>query len=527
VKIEDEFKCEEKTKMEAIKESVEKLQEKKEKIYLKYYFTDDMYDELFDNVPNDLLNRIGENPSIYELFELMDLVYSSLKDIDGDKKDYDFPFQLHFSLINNWVIEKDQIFKQEYNGENRLHLGYRPYFMEFSGYCTNKEQCRKLLLEMEYGENNYFSGFFIKNTDSQVGIDTKEGCINKHKILAVVRGEVMVSASPIDNIPGMLYIIEDYSKVSPEYEAILNDSIYECKKVPYRESDSLEITKTLDKTIINGKPKILNVYNVGQGNCASIEMENGSFILADIGLTNDKIELSQKYTVIAKRKIRDINPQIIILSHWDLDHILGITNTADSIYDSVWIVPDLWGLKRFVAKKKSGEVNYKYVSDSAKRLLKYLDWRNRDNLLIIDDSFSRKQIYSNTLDSVSIWTGERCDKSGMNIKKKHYMITAANNFGLIIYLRNQYSALLPGDCEYQILPDDLLNKEVNYLVVPHHCSKMSEPNIKEAIYNRKAILSYGIHNKHNHPDMLNMKLLFDKGYEIIPTAESDSIVLHL
>ena len=61
--------------MITIKESIEK--NPKEKIYLKYYFTDEIYEEIVDNLPNDLLFRIDGVPDSEQLFEMIDYVYSA------------------------------------------------------------------------------------------------------------------------------------------------------------------------------------------------------------------------------------------------------------------------------------------------------------------------------------------------------------------------------------------------------------------------------------------------------------------
>lgn len=52
---------------------------------------------------------------------------------------------------------------------------------------------------------------------------------------------------------------------------------------------------------------------------------------------------------------------------------------------------------------------------------------------------------------------------------------------------------------------------------------MSEPNIKPASDIKIAVLSYGVHNNHHHPDMLHMQQLYEKGYEILPTIGLDII----
>lgn len=504
-----------------IKDSIKNAE--REKIYLKYYFSEEMYEEIISNLPNDLLFNIEGFPDNNQLISLMRYVYSAWERNNQNRDGIEFPFAFHFSVVNKWVIEKDKVFEQEYNGENVEHLSYRPFFLEFEGYC-NKINFYQLFEFMEMSEKAYLSGFFISDENREAEGYLREGWINGYEIVSILQGNIMSSASPIEFSGGKLVIVKDTTVVDPEYESVLNDSVYRCNQLPYNIGNYHLIESELNKTVMVGKPKIMDVYNVGQACCSSIVLENDGIIFADIGLTKDKIELDIEEVENAKRKIRDITPQIVILSHWDLDHILGVTNASDDIYSATWIVPDLWGLQTV---RKNGTIDGKIISDSAKRLLKYLDWKNKDKLIIIGDDLIKKCIYKNPTETISIWTGKRVAKFGENANNKKFYITKSNNFGLIIYIKNNYSALLPGDCEYSVIPDELLDKEINYLMVPHHCSKMSTPKIKASCGVNKAVLSYGIRNKHGHPDGLHMQQIYDEGYQIIPTVGKEKIRLNL
>ena len=234
----------------------------------------------------------------------------------------------------------------------------------------------------------------------------KEKWIGGEEIIVILQGNVMVSASPIEVVKGTLVVVDDHSEVDFAYLEVLGDSIYSCKKRAYTSADYGAIQTLLDSDIINGTPHMINVYNVGQGLCASIHMDNGGVIFSDIGITKDKIELSSSDVIQAKQQLGMINPKLVVLSHWDLDHILGVTNASEKIYDATWIVPDLWGL---FSKTRIGSGAYKSVSKSAIRLLKYLDWRNRDNLFIIVDDVVKTRIYKNPKSNIEIWTGIRKD----------------------------------------------------------------------------------------------------------------------
>lgn len=510
-------KMKEKYNMNTIRESIEK--NPKEKIYLKYYFTDDTYEEIVHNLPNDLLYGIDGVPDSTQLINLIDYVYMAWRRSGAYADNIEFPFRFHFSIINGWVLEKDKIFRQKFDRENKEHIEYRPFFLEFSGYC-NQQEIPNLLKIIGDSERKYLSGYFVTEKDDNLINVFRED--NDNRVIAVMEGNLIASASPIACIGGKLVIVEDNTKIDHKFVDILNDDIYRCVQKSY--IDTNQINCKLMGTAIYDNPKYVDVFNVGQAYCAVIKMESGKDIFSDIGLTKDEIELNTKEIKDAKKRIWGINPQMVILSHWDLDHILGVSNASDSIYNAVWIVPDLWGLQTVT---RSGKIDNKLISDSAKRLLKYLDWKNGENLIILDDSLSKRLIYENPTKTMSIWSGERRTVAGENEKKEKYNITKANNFGLMIFLKKRYTALLPGDCEYSVMADDLLQEKINYYVVLHHCSKMSKPSIEVADNKKKAILSYGIHNSYGHPDKLHMKQISDMGYEIIPTVGKVSIRLKL
>lgn len=492
----------------------------KEKIYLKYYFTDDTYEEIVHNLPNDLLFDINGVPSVTQLTDLMNYVYDAWQRNDENIENEEFPFAFHFSIINKWVVEKDKIFREEFNRENENHMKYRPFFLEFSGYCS-QNKIPALLKVISDPERNYLTGYFVTEENRFENVLDE---VRDNEVIAEVEGTLIASASPIDNIRGKLVIVEDKTNVASEFADVLNDNIYKCEQKPYTSININQIKKRLIGAAIEDRPKYIKVYNVGQAYCAEIRMESGKVIFSDIGLTKNKIELDTKEIKQAKNKIWSINPQMVILSHWDLDHILGVTNASDSIYDAMWIVPDLWGLQTI---KRNGNIDNSLISDSAKRLLKYLDWKNNDNLIILGDDLSKRLIYENPTKTMSIWSGERCSTFGVNDNKEKYNITKANNFGLMIFLENRLSALLAGDCDYSVMADDLLKEEVNYFVVLHHCSKMSKPLITAAKNRKIAILSYGIQNKFHHPNELHMRQISDMGYEIIPTVGKVYIRLDL
>ena len=127
---------------------------------------------------------------------------------------------------------------------------------------------------------------------------------------------------------------------------------------------------------------------------------------------------------------------------------------------------------------------------------------------------------------MEIWTGERKSTSKKDGGKILYSITSANNFGLILILYGiNKSAVLCGDCDYNVMPETIKNKKFDYVVVSHHGSKMdtfpfhSDDGI--------AIISYGIANNYGHTDSSKMKEYDKNGYCIETTVGKKYINIDL
>lgn len=146
-----------------------------------------------------------------------------------------------------------------------------------------------------------------------------------------------------------------------------------------------------------------------------------------------------------------MKPHTTILSHWDLDHVIGVAFAKQIIFKRPWIAPDLNVLLK------------SQVSMGALRVAKYLELYNQ--LYLVDSKYRNHSIYSQS--NISIWCGKG------NVKGRR--LTETNNAGLIIeFKQGKILTLLPGDCEYLALPDNLnfSKKRFNNLIIPHHCSEM-------------------------------------------------------
>lgn len=246
----------------------------------------------------------------------------------------------------------------------------------------------------------------------------------------------MFSASPIIEKNGRLIIVRNSSTIEDKFKPILDDSIYQCQTELIDISKKSKLYEAIDEVIKSSIPQHVKIFNEGQANNICIELNNEKYILFDVGLTKSNIERNQSEIKAAIKEYSKIKTGMVVLSHWDIDHILGVAYADNSIYDALWVVPDLWGLMKYKYKRK-GVLKFKYISDSTKRLLKYLDYKNNKKLLIIDENWRTDCIYNSINNNICLWTGERKKVQGINEAKQPYCINEANNFGLILTAKNK------------------------------------------------------------------------------------------
>lgn len=391
---------------------------------------------------------------------------------------------LQISLINDDMLNYDASFFEREKNE----IAYRPYFYEFysdSGLIWNKDAL----------------SFFAENQDVLLIGEFKDKYEQVNENDYTISGTVFFSASPFRIERKSLTIT---NKAAP-------DDVKDKYLKTYNTSASVVSSGT---SSYNNMCKILNdsmsscdfrtrIYNVGQGNCVYIYSNKNTRILFDIGYNKipGSVDWNDYHIKKSKLSISRMRPHLNILSHWDLDHIIGVVFAQDDMFNHPWIAPDLNELST--------------TSISAARLAKYLCWKNQ--LFLIDKSFLGAIVHRGT--GFKLWRGAGRNNTG----RPNYGMNKENNYGLIIELFGHYNMLLPGDCEYVMFPANLrfYTKKFNYLMVPHHCSKMQLiPLASSSSGNDYAIISVG-DNSYNpkHPYLPHINAL-QKEYLIKQTVGS-------
>ena len=260
-------------------------------------------------------------------------------------------------------------------------------------------------------------------------------------------------------------------------------------------------------------PSKINVYNVGQGTFIEMNFSTGRTILFDVGMTvQDKIE-NNNYILDNVALFMHLKPDVIILSHWDIDHILGIAYMEDCVNengkDIIWVVPNMLKILNS-------------VSQSARLLLLYL-LINKRKVYIANQTMGasnnkerlifplRDDKEKNRDAKFQIWQGD--GKKGTFNKN--------NNVGLIIQIgaKGEDKILLPGDCEYSHMPCDC-RCNYKYMVVSHHGAKQEIPEeLRSSDYDSSICICSVGKNSYGHPNLKTRGRLRELGYHIENTEE--------
>lgn len=195
------------------------------------------------------------------------------------------------------------------------------------------------------------------------------------------------------------------------------------------------------------------VAKVGQGNINYVTSSGKPFLYFDMGGGTGMHKKTYRSTLIT---CKTQNP-LVILSHWDMDHIETAVRDASNCV-LTWVVPI----------QKVGKTHYQ--------------------LALRIHSTGRLVIWPKKLAIVKHSSADIIRCTG--VKK--------NNSGLALIVRiNGDEALLPGDSAYNFIS---LNKySLNALVASHHGSNSGCIKIPRANPHNRIAYSYGTPNKWKHP----------------------------
>jgi hypothetical protein len=259
------------------------------------------------------------------------------------------------------------------------------------------------------------------------------------------------------------------------------DEAQKRKVTEFDKATSLKISKQEDiQTFLNGLTlnnfDHINVYNVGQGNCnALVDKDQKPLLYFDVGggYNANQSTFPNHFSLC-----HCLNPNVI-LSHWDMDHIVLAMNDP-RLLATKWLAP------------------YQKISNTAAKIASYLS--STGNLLV----------WGPTLP-------ERISFGKHYIVKCRGKLSNKNNSGLALYIhysKNKY-VFLPGDAAFQYIPQISSIKELIGMVASHHGANSSTSGRRTPFssnYEGMIAYSYGFNNTHKHPLKAAIKEYESKGW---------------
>ena len=380
--------------------------------------------------------------------------------------------RLLFSALTNEMIEADNaFFNTDKHSYSVLDVIYKPYI-----YLLNIEIIgRTAAPDLKKDEWHIVELRKVPHDTESDIIKLKTGGNNSQN--NTFRGYLSFSASPFV-----------YEEVHAEFKGTAKMILPDFDiKFPVVSAKPKDISYQFNKLFNSVQESHLRIYKVGQANAVSgWNKINGAYheFAFDLGypLTFNLLFEPNKSFVDKNKSgtwdinsIQSLNPELIMISHWHMDHYLASGTLNHKVFNgstaATWIAPE------YKYSKKNDYCTDRLVAFLIKS--KHILFFQKNTHYIVDKYML-------------------CQGTGND----------PNSSGLILSLNK---VLLTADCDCQFWPDALLNHAQNlqYLTVPHHGSaklfdeKSADANIckifiKERL-RQKAYICVG-YNNWGHPD---------------------------
>lgn len=388
--------------------------------------------------------------------------FESENDINSEKK----VVLLQCSLITMQMLSYDDMMFAAMKSDNELDYkenaikNYRPYFFSFVAELDRNKYEILEAVQRDIKRNHKNNG-----DDSYVWMECTS--IPQDRKNISLDGYVVQSASPVVKINRTLHILSGVGLNRRSRTKL--KSAYKIVKKCQEDSDVIGL---IDNYINSNYISSIYIYKVGNGNCIFVNIgDAGEGFFYDIGfnykhkptmlIDETKDDYSKNIHIAAKNK-----PSFLILSHWDMDHILGISAAGYNYFDVDWFAPDCQDAC-LDAKRLAKFLDQKNHLFRLKRKLPYGNGRLIGKPIVIFNS--RKEL----IGQYKLYMGEKadCDSSSPNCE------------GIVIeytcFVGGQEKVILMmGDVNYASFNKARQNSgelviadtHIDYLIVPHHGS---------------------------------------------------------
>ena len=447
-----------------------------------------------------------EQSKVAELFE----VIPSIELLDNDRllgqvivnKESD---QIKISLTSSRLLEKEVQHARE---------GYFPlYFCEF----TSNEIIAGSIEE----DGVFFYSIEIFNPLKHDNMSIEHYIDGKTDFVAAIKGSMFFSSSPVKTEKEKQIIIwgkaskkdaDKYDELLKEWNSIISNPNYAIRK-------NNDIVNELKNVYSRNTPKEIKaqIYNVGQANCCYCDLQFRNFFF-DIGVTNkekiDKNDTSNPIYTTIEKYIKKLDADDVFISHWDMDHVLGIVYNKKCLYGKTWIGPDM------------GIIYKNEPPLPLIRLTNHLITEGKSRIFFVD---TRDQTKAWSLSNeLTLFLGEpsssSCKYKTKDGKIKKHTINDINNGGILLSIElNNTNLLFTGDCDNKIIPSNAT--QTDYVVVPHHGSIMNDPVVRaKPGKDTKAFICIGnVTGKFTKDPDIVTKYISNQGFsEVLETKDLNS-----
>ena len=368
------------------------------------------------------------------LYVSINMIRDDIRTLYDNKETLESVVLAKLNIVTDDMIEYDN---KLLDSEGEDTPDYKPYFYSFNIYKNSSLTPENLEFLLEMNENNkWYNAYFIyENEEIFDGTNVFRGMTEQCASPMVFKGATLAVSDEADDSE----IINLLEKIE---QRLVCSSIHDVK---------IFLSKMFGLVNFNKA----DIFRVGNANLINLvgTKGNGSFnMMYDIGFARNR---GTKIYDSARRGIEKIEPNAVVLSHWDDDHIIGCVYANDKAFECPWIVPKI--------EKKNAIGAY--------RLAYYL--KLHGTIIIID-----RQPYEQNIGKfgqISFYMGQN---------RQIDRITKENCGGIVLDIKNKKRSIFCGDVPYKALLSTVWGNFSNIydnVVVPHHGSKMNL-DIKTSVY---------------------------------------------
>lgn len=220
----------------------------------------------------------------------------------------------------------------------------------------------------------------------------------------------------------------------------------------------------------------IKVYDVGNANFSiGYNSNDEKVVVFDLGFRSSR----KKDEIIDEFSTIDSNGYVVI-SHFDYDHINGYIHLEDEAFNRDWYLP-----------YDSPKIN---STITEQKLFKKIPIYKRN---VLKDGISKKIL------NVNIFKGEWSSKESNQSNKR-------NSNGLISVIDNNRNCLIPGDSLYLNFPQKYDIKEIDTIIIPHHCCNYNYKTKPDIInfnnITQAFVPTNGGRKKYKHPNVTHLNM---------------------